>query len=263
MKKTLLIFEFLLLICSGIHAQSLEDYAKSMNSQSPSRWIDGKYKLLGATYESNNYTIKLEINLANYFDTEALNSHFLQSRILFGYFFSSLYQNIHYKNLIDTIIKNKSKLTFFLSMPSSKITSTISYSSVDIIEILGKYSNLSKDQLFLQGHVVATNIGCPSYIEEGLWLSLCSFDSTQITYHFCCDFLEDNKSVIDEAIPLFKQVFLESLLVFPENEKLFHSCINTKRNIVFKLKDPRTNRLLFTITFSNNDLQIILDQTKK
>ena len=260
MRKLLCFFGFLLLTCTAIYAQSLEDYARSMNSQSPSRWINGKYRLMGATYASNNYTIKLEVKAGGYFDPEALNKHPLESRILLGFVLSDLYKSKTFQSLIDTITKNGKRFTFLLSTPYSPNTSTISFSSREITNVLNENKLSSSDQLFLKGHVVATNIGCPSYFEEGMWLDMCSIENASLTYLVYCDFLEGDDMLLEVLKGPFEKTFWACLLSFPENEKLARACLNTHREIRFKLKDPNTKRVYMTTTFGEKELQRIINQ---
>ena len=252
--KKLFVLIFITLICSAIQAQSLDDYARSINSQSPSRWINDFYRLKGASYKTHTFKLNYEFKQGIYFDAESLNKNPINSKKLMSYIVSSLYYNKNYKALFNTIIKENASLEITLSMLNSKAKSTGSYSSFLLKNILSN-DLMSREEIFLHGHVIATNIVNPSVIDDGMWLEKCMMEKNRLVYHVTCDFLTNDKMEQEIVKPVMKRLFWDSVLKHPAGEQLVRSCLKTKTDICWLVKDKKTKREFFTITFGEKDLK--------
>lgn len=256
MIRIFVLFSFLCFNSFTTYSQTLEDYAKSINSQSPSGWINGRYRLMGASYESKVFTLKTQINVSDNFNIDSLNKKPDLSKMLFSYFIASLSLSKPYRALFNTIIDNNASFEVSFSVPNSKKESRRKFTSRLLNDIISD-NNLTKEELFLQGHVIATNILCPSEITESSVLEKCTMDNKKIVYH-----VFDKKLLIGEDLQelveiIWKGVFWETIIEFPEAEKLVSYCLSTNTELCWLVKD-KTNREFFTIVFGEKEFKQML-----
>ena len=258
MKKLIIILELLLLVASAACAQELEDYAKSINLQSPSKWINGYYRLMGASYKAQTFSIQFQIKDNIYFDPESHKKNPVLSKQLLACVISSLYYNKNYRALINAIIKNNANLEITLSTPNSKAKSTNLFTSILLKNTISN-NLLSQEELFIKGHVIATNIECPSSFEDGLWLEMCMLEENKIVYYVSCSYLDNDPIELEIIKPVMKSLFWDTMLKLPTIEKLFRSCLATKTDIYWLVKDSKTGREFFTFRFGEKEIKYALD----
>lgn len=258
MKKLIVVLKLLFIVVSATYAQTLDDYAKSINSQSPSIWINGYYRLMGASYKTHTFSIHFQIKDSVYCDIESHKKNPSQSKQLLTCVISALYYNKNYKALFNQIIRNNANLEMTLTTPNSTSKSTYFFTSVLLKNILAN-NILSQEELFLKGHVIATNLEGPSCFEDGLWLENCMMEDKKILYYVSCNYLDNDPIGLEIVKPVMRRLFWETMLEFPAIEKLFQSCIATKTEICWIVKDSKTNREFFTIGFGENEFKYALD----
>ena len=253
-RQKIVLLTLIIQLCSLIQAQTLADYAKSINSQSPSKWINNFYRLGGAKYVNHTFTLKYEIKAVEYFDVELMNKNSNKTEKLVNYVISSLYYSKHYNALFNEIIDRNANLEFILSVPNSKTKSETFYTSIALKNILLN-NVLSKEELFLQGHVIATNIGCRTELDDGLVLEKCAIKNRKLIYYVSCNYLSNDKVELEVMKGAHKSIFGNCINNFPAAETLIRSCLVTKTDICWKVMDSKMKRDFFTITFGEKDFK--------